>query len=112
MNFYEIIFLIRNEISILDIEKIVSYYKEIVIKLKGTVIFNEYWGIHPIFHDIKGSKKVHFLLFKVQCTAAMLSKIRENYKYNENIVRGFEIRINDYSNTPSFMARNLNNNNE
>lgn len=106
MKFYEFVLLINQEANISDMQKIIEHYREITNKFGGSFIASEYWGLKNIFHEIKKNKKVHFICFKIKSHALIINKIKEDYRYNENILRGFEFKIDNINCNNLFAINN------
>lgn len=92
MKFYEFVLLLNQEINVSDIEKLIDRYKEMTNKLGALFVNHEYWGIRNIFHQINGNKKAHFIFFKIKSTSLIFDRIKEDYKYDEMILKSFEIK--------------------
>lgn len=109
MKFYEVILLVSQDTSVSDIHKIVEHYVDIVTKFSGFLVKKEYWGIRSIFHGIRGIKKANFLFLKIKSSVSLLDRIKEDYKYNESILRGFVIKAKKDDEYVSSMVQELTN---
>jgi ribosomal protein S6 len=97
-------FLVSHEASVEDVQKITDHYSTIIVKFGGVLVMHEYWGLRSVFHEIKGSKKAHFIFLKVKCSVKTLDKVKEDYRYNESILKGFELKVSNSNNITSPLA--------
>lgn len=111
-SFYELVFIIRQDISSADVDKIIDEFTKIANDNSGTIIKSEYWGIRPLAYEILNNKKGHYVFFGLQATAATIKEIERKMKLSEDIIRFLPIRVDSISAEPSPILKGKNSDNE
>ena len=108
MRFYECVFIMRQDLPSQDIYKTIDDYKELVKKIGGEVVKNEYWGLRTLGYEIKKNKKGHYVFFCLKGDGTIVSKIEDNLKISESIIKYLTIRVKKIQNEPTLMVQILN----
>ncbi|MGX6959765.1 MAG: 30S ribosomal protein S6 [Rickettsia endosymbiont of Pentastiridius leporinus] len=111
MSFYELTFIIRHDVSLNDIDKIVDDFTKIIKDSNGTVIKKEYWGLRTLAYKIGNNKKGHYYLLGLEIPSTSKDATKElerKMKLNENIIRFLNVKVDFISNEPSPILKNQN----
>lgn len=111
MSFYELTFIIRHDVSLNDIDKIVDDFTKIIKDNNGNVIKKEYWGLRTLAYKIGNNKKGHYYFLGLEIPGASKDATKElerKMKLNENIIRFLTIKVDSISNEASPILKNQN----
>lgn len=87
MNYYEIILLMRKDLTAENIDLLFEDIKKIVDNGNAEIIVREYWGLRNLAYKINKNSKAHYTLLKVKSSNETVKEIAKFAKYNEDIVR-------------------------
>jgi len=87
MNYYEIILLMRKDLTAENIDLLFEDIKKIVDNGNAEIIVREYWGLRNLAYKINKNSKAHYVLLKVRSSNETVKEIVKFAKYNEDIVR-------------------------
>lgn len=105
MAFYELIFLIRQDVATADVDKIASDFESLVGEYKGSVIKKEYWGLRSLAYEIKNNKKAHYYLMGLEASNDLLKEMNRKIKLSESIIRSSIVKVEAISKDPSPILR-------
>lgn len=105
MSFYESVFIIRQDISSADVDKITDDFTKIVKDNNGEVIKTEYWGLRNLAYKINNNKKGHYVLLGIKANALIINEMDRKMKLSENIIRFQNIKVDAISSEPSPILR-------
>jgi small subunit ribosomal protein S6 len=113
MAFYESIFIIRQDVSSSDVDKVIDDFINIIKNMNGAVHKTEYWGLRPLAYEINGNKKGHYYFLGIEANNPLLAELDRKIKLSESIIRSSIVRVDEISQTPSpiLRAKNLDNDN-
>lgn len=109
MSFYESVFIIRQDISSADVDKITDDFTKIVKDNNGEVVKTEYWGLRNLAYKINNNKKGHYVLLGIKADAAVINEMDRKMKLSENIIRFQNIKVQTISSEPSPILKNSKN---
>ncbi len=112
MNFYELVFIVRQDISSADVDKIVNDITKLVNDQNSKVIKNEYWGLRTLAYEINSNKKGHYVFMGLEAESSAINEIERKMKLNENIIRFLTVRVDEISSTPSPILKGKHSDNE
>ena len=96
MNYYEIILLMRKDLTAENIDLLFEDIKKISDTGGGDITVREYWGLRTLAYKINKSSKAHYVLLKIKSDIKTIKEIEKFARYNEDIVRN-KIFRSDYS---------------
>jgi small subunit ribosomal protein S6 len=108
MSFYESVFIVRQDISLNDIDKITEDFVKIVKDNKGTVVKTEYWALRTLAYKIGNNKKGHYIFLGLEATPSTIKEFERRMKLNENIIRFLTIKVKSISPEPSHILKSQN----
>lgn len=101
MPFYESVFILRQDISSSDVDKITDDFSKIIKEHGSSVIKTEYWGLRSLAYEIGNNKKGHYVLLGLEADLDTLKELERRMKLNENIIRFSTVAVDSISKEPS-----------
>ncbi len=105
MAFYESIIIIRQDVSLSDVDKIIDDLKQVIKSYDGNVVKTEYWGLRTLAYEIKNNKKGHYYFMGIEATKPLLDELDRKTKLSESIIRTSLVRVDAISKDPSPILR-------
>lgn len=105
MAFYESTFIARQDISTSDVEKLTKEFSELVTKLGGKVIKDEYWGLRNLAYLVKKNKKGHYVMLGIDAPADAVKELDRKLRLHDDVIRNVTIRVDSISKEPSAPIR-------
>jgi len=112
MAFYESVFIIRQDVSSSDVDKITDDFTKIIVENGGEVIRTEYWGLRTLAYKIGNNKKGHYVFLGVKTTHSVINELERKMKLSENIIRFINIKVDAISSESSAILRSKNSEND
>ncbi|MFQ3306858.1 MAG: small subunit ribosomal protein S6 [Candidatus Midichloriaceae bacterium] len=95
----------RQELPAQDVHKFSEKYKEIIENMGGVVLKKEYWGLRSLSYEIKKNKKGHYVMFGIKSKPEIITKMENDFKISEDVIRYLTVRTDDIDNAPSLMMQ-------
>jgi small subunit ribosomal protein S6 len=105
MAFYESIIIIRQDISSIDVDKIVDDFVKIIKDHEGKVLKTEYWGLRVLAYEIKNNKKGHYYFMGIEADNVLIKELGRKIKLSESIIRSSLVKVKVISKEPSPVLR-------
>lgn len=112
MAFYELVFIIRQDISSSDVDKIINDFSNIAKENGAVIVKTEYWGLRTLAYEINNNSKGHYVFLGLKTESATVQEIERRMKLSEDIIRFLTIRVDEISSEPSPILRNKNTDSE
>lgn len=106
MALYESTFIVRQDVSTQDVEKLTQHFSQILQDNGGKVVGNEYWGLRPLAYVIKKNTKGHYVMLTLDASPAAAAEMDRNLRIHEDILRNVRVAIDVVEKGPSLMLRN------
>ena len=87
MNYYEIVLLMRKDLTAENIDLLFEDIEKILANNKSEIILREYWGLRLLAYKINKSSKANYVMLKVKADNKTVKEVEKFAKYNEDIVR-------------------------
>jgi small subunit ribosomal protein S6 len=101
MPLYESTFIVRQDISTQEVDKITENFSKVVNDFKGKVVKKEYWGLMSLAYKVKKSKKGHYVLMGIDSPVAAIDELNRLYKISEDVIRSLTVKVEEISKEPS-----------
>lgn len=101
MAFYESVFIMRQDASSSDVEKIVENCTKIIESFSGTVIKTEYWGLRSLAYDIRNNRKGYYVLLCIEANIDAIKEMERKMRLNETVIRFLTTRVDKIDSDPS-----------
>ena|SRR6476659_9847407 len=113
MNFYELVFIVRPDLSSAELDKLIANFLEIIQKHSGKVLTSEYWGLKNLAYKIGNNKKGHFSFLIAEMVKECKEEIENKIKFGgieltSQILRHMILRVEGVTKTPQQMFKNAN----
>lgn len=105
--FYESVFIVRQDVSSTDIDKITEDFVKIVTSNGGRIVKTEYWDLRTLAYKIGNNKKGHYVFLGIEATTpVVVSELERKMKLNENVIRFLTVKVDSISSEPSPILKN------
>ena len=111
MRHYEIVFIVHPDRSD-QVSGMVERYKTMINQSNGKVHRFEDWGRRQLAYPINKVHKAHYILMNVECDDKTLNEIKDNFKYNDAIIRNLVLRCDRAITEPSPLVKSKEENRE
>jgi small subunit ribosomal protein S6 len=97
MAFYESTFIIRQDVSSADVDKITEEFVKIITDFGGSLVKNEYWGLRTLAYEISKNKKGHYVMLGIEAPADAIRELERKMKLNQDVIRFVTINVKEIS---------------
>lgn len=94
MSFYEIVFIVRQDLSASTAHQVAQTLKDFVTSGGGAVLKSEYCGHRTLAYKIDGQMKGHYILLIVSCEHALKEELEHTMNLNQDILRFLIVCLN------------------
>ena len=110
MTNYELVLLLRPELTSAQIEGAITRYREIISASKdgdksGKVSGIEQWGLRPLTYLIRKNKKAYFLMMNVIMNPADVLELSRRLGLDEEVLRSQIVSVEKFTPSPILTAR-------
>ncbi len=105
MPLYESTFIIRQDLSRQDVDKLMEGYTDIIKKDGGKVVKNEYWGLRNLAYKVKKYKRAHYNMLAIDSPFAPVQEMQRLAGISEEVLRNITIRVDEIEKEPSAIIR-------
>src|SRR5258708_19649616 len=106
MQFYENVFIARQDMSAAQVEALADTFTGIVAAQGGQVTKREYWGLRNLAYRIKKNRKGHYILFNLDAPPPAVNELERNMRINEDVLRYITVRVDALEEGPSAVMQN------
>lgn len=100
MRHYEIVLLVNPNQSA-QVPPMVERYRNMIKEGGGIVHRFEDWGRRQLAYPINKIHKAHYVLFNIECGAAVREELENAFRYNDSILRDFILLRREAETGPS-----------
>lgn len=93
MPLYECTFIVRQDLSVVDAEKLADNFIKIIQDHDGKIIKKEYWGLRTLAYLIRKNKKGHYFLLGIDSSFEGIKEMERKMKLNEDLLRHLIIKV-------------------
>lgn len=97
---YEVVFLVHPDQSE-QVAGMIDRYRTLISQHKGKVHRLEDWGRRPLAYPINKVMKAHYVLLNIECAQSAIDELKENFRYNDAIIRHMVLRTEHAITAPS-----------
>ena len=105
MSLYESVFIIRQDVSSSDVDRITEDFIKIIKSAEGSLIKNEYWGLRALAYEIQNNKKGHYVLLGFEADGATVNELDRKMKLSEDVIRFMTHNVEEISQEVSPILR-------
>ena len=111
MNFYEAVFIVRQDASSSHVESVAQEAISVIKDFGGEITKTEFCGLRNLAYPISKSKRGHYVLLNLVANADGIKELERKFRLNEDIIRFLTIKVEKLDNNPSaLMKRNFKDN--
>jgi small subunit ribosomal protein S6 len=103
MALYETTFIIRQDISVTEVEKLAGTYMQLIADMGGKVLRKEYWGLKNLAYIVKKNRKGHYIMLILDAPFEAVKEMQRLMSINEDLLRNVTFRLESYEDAPSPM---------
>lgn len=105
MPLYESTFVVRQDVSRTDVNKLIDEFSEIVKQQGGSVVKNEYWGLRNLAYRINKNRKGHYVMLGLSAPHEAVKELERNIGLHEDVIRHLTVRVDALEEGPSIMLQ-------
>lgn len=106
--FYNLIYIIRQDISTVDLEKINNDISSLLVSYGGSVVKQEYWGLRALAYEIKGNTRGHYMLLGADIpNNECINELNRKIKLSNEVIRFYIERVKSISKAPSGILKSF-----
>ena len=104
MRHYEVVFLVHPDRSE-QVPAMVERYRGMISQSNGKVHRHEDWGRRQLAYPINKVHKAHYVLMNIECDDKTLTDIKDNFRYNDAVLRSLVTRCDRAVTEPSPLVK-------
>ena len=108
MNLYEFVFIIRQDVSSTEVDRITSSIMEIITAMEGEIIKKEYRGLRTLAYQIKGNNKGNYMFIGMKASPECLKELERKLSLSDFVIRHVVIKVKEISNEASPILKSFN----
>lgn len=101
MAFYEIVLIIRPDVSTQQAEAVSTKLTDIAVTKGGKVIKAEQWGLRTLAYRINKHRKGYYVLLGLSGHGDMVAEIERQVTISDDIIRHLVVRMDEMTKEPS-----------
>jgi small subunit ribosomal protein S6 len=105
MAYYETVFILRQDLTVPQVEESQKAFRGIIEAGKGKVLKEENWGLRPLAYKINKNRKGHYLLIESDAPSAAIVELERKLGLSENVLRFMTVRIEAPTSEPSAILK-------
>lgn len=107
MRFYEITFILRQDVQPQEVDSKVEKFINIIEENGGSVVRKELWGLRSLAHIVRKNKKGWYAMLVVEGHGELVREVEEHCKLSEDVIKYLTVRVDekDVGSTPSPMVQ-------
>lgn len=107
MNFYETVFIARQDLTNAQVETMANTFTQVIKSHKGEVSKTEFCGLRNLAYKIKKNKKGHYVLMNISCEPAGITEMERQMKLSEDLLRHLTVRVESLDPNPSKLMQRV-----
>ena len=96
-NRYETVFIATPVLSEAQMKEAVEKFKDLIVKNKGKIIYEENWGLKKLAYPIQKKSTGFYYLIEFNAESSFIQKLETEYRRDERIIRFLTFRMEKYS---------------
>lgn len=105
MAFYEIIFIVRQDVPSAQVKALAEEYRSLIQSQGGEVAKVEYCGLRTLAYKIRKNRKGHYVLMHVGVAPKVLNELERRIRLHEDVLRFLTVSIEEMDPNPSVLAQ-------
>ena len=105
MALYESTFIANQELTNKQLDELVHNFSDFLKHNNAKLVKKEYWGVKNFSYAINKQKKGHYTMLCIDCPAENIDKLAEKMKYQEEILKYYCIKVDEFSKEDSNLVK-------
>lgn len=105
MSLYEASFIMRQDISASEVNKITESLVNLIKENGGKTLKQEYWGLRDLAYIIKKNKKGHYVMLILDAPHRAMQELHKKIKLSEDVIRNLSIKIDSFDGKDSIILK-------
>ena len=101
MPLYESIYIIRQEVSSSEVDKLTDNFISVVKENGGEVVKQEYWGLRNLAYEISNNRKGHYMMLCLDTPYSAVSELERKMRLSEDVIRFMTLSTDEISDSVS-----------
>lgn len=105
MRLYESVYIIRQDVSSADVDRISDAFVNIIKEKGGDLVKQEYWGLRTLAYEINNNRKGHYVLLAIKAPYPAIVELERKMRLSEDVIRFMTINVEEVSEEASPILR-------
>jgi small subunit ribosomal protein S6 len=105
MALFEHILVLKQELSTSDLETELKNHTDTISELKGSIKYNESWGLRNLAYPIENNKKAFYEFMNIEMPGENIKSLNSKLNLNENVIRYLSVKVKEFGETPTAMLK-------
>lgn len=101
MALYEHVFIVRQDASKAQAERLIEEFSRIVSDNGGSIAATEYWGLRTLSYKINKNRKGHYCFIKTDAPSFAVFEAERLIRRNEDVLRFMTVPVDFHDEGPS-----------
>ena len=97
MPLYESIYIIRQEVSSSEVDKLTDNFISVIKENGGEAVKQEYWGLRNLAYEISNNRKGHYMMLCLDAPHSAISELERRMRLSEDVIRFMTLSIDEIS---------------
>ena len=97
MSLYESVYIIRQDVSSSDVDKLTDNFCEILKQNGANVVKMEYWGLRNLAYEIRNNRKGHYMMLCIDAPHAAILEFERKMRLSEDVIRFATFSVDEFS---------------
>ncbi|MEQ9115595.1 MAG: 30S ribosomal protein S6 [Rickettsiales bacterium] len=108
MALYECTFIVRQDATTQEVEKITSNLSNVITEKSGKIHKSENWGLRSLAYEIKRNKKGHYIMLQIEANNDSMKEMERRMKLTEDVIRHLTIKVDSLNKEDSIIMKERN----
>lgn len=101
MNFYEIAYIAKQDMTGDKLEMLAKRFEKVVKDFKGKILKREDWGLRNLAYRIQKNRKGHYMMLNVEAPATAVAELDRLMRLDEEVIRHLILKLDAPEEGPS-----------
>ena len=97
MPLYESVYIIRQEVSSNDVDKLTDNFINLLKENGGELVKQEYWGLRNLAYEIRNNRKGHYVMLGIKASHAAVLELERRMRLSEDVIRFLTVAVEEIS---------------
>jgi small subunit ribosomal protein S6 len=97
MPLYESVYIIRQEVSSNDVDKLTDNFINLLKENGGELVKQEYWGLRNLAYEIRNNRKGHYVMLGIKASHAAVLELERKMRLSEDVIRFLTVAVEEIS---------------